>query len=210
MPEIKTENKKIKYSEIFVILRKRPNLIQLILIYDVAFLAAVTTKSPAYIPYFFNILKVTPVTYGIFNGFTTLLLVVVPLIIHRFIKSKRIKEYAYISVVGEGIITLFIAAIPFVFGTYAIFVLFSVIIFAAFFSTLEMDSFLTFFQKAVPKDILGRFYSVRSLLRGAITISAYIVGGYACDLFGPIPVLLVTGISVLIITVPLKRVLRNP
>ncbi|NPA74880.1 MAG: MFS transporter [Euryarchaeota archaeon] len=207
----KKESRKAKYAEIFKILKNKKVLVQLIIIYDVLFLFVVLAKTPVYLAYMFKVIKMSSITYGIFNGISAFLLVIMALTLHRFIKTESIKKYALFSILSEALITLFIAFIPFIFASYIyrIAAFFGAVVLASFSSTLEMDSFLTIFQKAVPTSILGRFYSVRSLFRGIIYIAAYLTGGYIADTVGPVPMLIFTALFVLALILPLRRILNE-
>ncbi len=213
VPEVSDvrDKKDVKYSEIFKVLKKRPSLLHLILIYDLVFTFVVITKTPAYIPYCFDMLKMSSFIYGAYSSLSALLFVIVPLIMHRFLEPKMADKYAVNSVVYEGILTMLIAIIPVLFSIYfykiSLFII--LIVMSTFASTLEMDGFMTIFQKAVPRNIMGRFYSVRSLFRGAINVVSILAGGYLVDLLGSVAVIFLSGIVMLVIAFPTRKVLNS-
>jgi len=211
VPEVKRENKNVKYSEIFKVLKEKPALFHLILIYDFVFLFVVITRTPAYIPYCFNLLKMSSFMYGVYSAFSAFLIAIVPLSLHKFINPKMAKKYAVSSILYEGILTVFIALIPIVLSLYIyrISSFITLIILSTFASTLEMDGFMTIFQKAVPTNILGRFYAVRSLFRGPINIASLLIAGYLTDILGPVTVIITSGILSLTLFYPTKRVLTK-
>jgi len=213
VPEVSDiiDKKEVKYSEIFKVIKKRSSLLHLILIYDLVFTFVVITKTPAYIPYCFDMLKMSSFIYGVYSSLSALLFVIVPLIMHRFLKPKMADKYAVNSVMYEGILTILIAIIPVVFSLYAykISLFIILIVMSTFASTLEMDGFMTIFQKAVPRNIMGRFYSVRSLFRGAINVFSILTGGYLVDLLGSVVVIFLSGIVLLVIVFPTYRVLKS-
>ena len=211
VPEVKRGEEKVEYSEIFKVLKDKPSLFHLVLIYDFIFQFVVLTNTPAHIPFCFNLLKMSSFLYGIYSGLSAFLLAVVPLSIHRFLKPEKIKKYAVSSILYEGILTILIASIPIILTihAYQIMIFLTLIIIMTFPSTLEMDSFTTIFQKAVPIKILGRFSSVRSLFRGTISISSILLAGYLTDIFGPIIILMFSGAFLLILVIPTKCVLKG-
>ncbi len=213
VPEVSDvrDKKHVKYSEIFKILKKRPFLLHLILIYDFVFTFVVITKTPAYIQYCFEILKMPSFIYGAYSSLSALLFVIVPLIMHRFLEPEMAGKYAVNSVIWEGILTVLIAIIPIVFSfyVYKISLFIILIVLSTFASTLEMDGFMTIFQKAVPRNIMGRFYSVRSLFRGAINVFSILAGGYLVDLLGSLAVIFLSGVVLLVIAFPTRRVLNS-
>ena len=203
--------KNIKYSEILLYLKSHKNLIYLLLIYDVVVLFTIAIVIPAYIPYSFNLIGMSSVTYGFYSGLSAFLLAIVPLSIHKFIKSQNIKKYAVSSILYEGILTLSIASVPFIFHLR----IYKIILFIVLASimtipaTLEITSFSTIFQKAVSISLLGRFYSVRSLFRGAVNVSGLLIAGFIADLLGPIPVIVSSGVILILMIVPTKYVLSK-
>ena len=203
--------KNIKYSEILLYLKSHKNLIYLLLIYDVVVLFTIAIVIPAYIPYSFNLIGMSSVTYGFYSGLSAFLLAIVPLSIHKFIKSQNIKKYAVSSILYEGILTLGIASVPFIFHLR----IYKIILFIVLASimtipaTLEITSFSTIFQKAVSVSLLGRFYSVRSLFRGAVNVSGLLIAGFIADLLGPIPVIVSSGVILILMIVPTKYVLSK-
>ncbi len=203
--------KNIKYSEILLYLKSHKNLIYLLLIYDVVVLFTIAIVIPAYIPYSFNLIGMSSVTYGFYSGLSAFLLAIVPLSIHKFIKSQNIKKYAVSSILYEGILTLGIASVPFIFHLR----IYKIILFIVLASimtipaTLEITSFSTIFQKAVSISLLGRFYSVRSLFRGAVNVSGLLIAGFIADLLGPIPVIVSSGLILILMIVPTKYVLSK-
>ena len=203
--------KNIKYSEILLYLKSHKNLIYLLLIYDVVVLFTIAIVIPAYIPYSFNLIGMSSVTYGFYSGLSAFLLAIVPLSIHKFIKSQNIKKYAVSSILYEGILTLSIASVPFIFHLR----IYKIILFIVLASimtipaTLEITSFSTIFQKAVSVSLLGRFYSVRSLFRGAVNVSGLLIAGFIADLLGPIPVIVSSGLILILMIVPTKYVLSK-
>ncbi len=203
--------KNIKYSEILLYLKSHKNLIYLLLIYDVVVLFTIAIVIPAYIPYSFNLIGMSSVTYGFYSGLSAFLLAIVPLSIHKFIKSQNIKKYAVSSILYEGILTLSIASVPFIFHLR----IYKIILFIVLASimtipaTLEITSFSTIFQKAVSVSLLGRFYSVRSLFRGAVNVSGLLIAGFIADLLGPIPVIVSSGVILILMIVPTKYVLSK-
>lgn len=210
VPDLKRrKEEKVKYSEIFKVLKEKPALFHLILIYDFIFLFVVATHIPAYIPYCFNLLKMSPFTYGIYNGLSAFIYAIVPLSIHRFIRSEKVKRYAVRSLLYEGILIIIIAFIPFIFFApiYKITLFLILIVILAFPVTLELDSFLTLFQTSVPTTVLGRLSSVRSLFRGTINVSSILIAGYLTDIFGPIAIILFSGIFIMALIIPTKHVL---
>ncbi len=211
VPEIKKENKRVKYSEIFKVLKRKPALFHLILLYDFVFLFIVITKTPAYIPYCFDLLKMNSFMYGICSGLSAFLFAIVPLSIHKFIDPKKAKKYALESVFFEGLLTIFIALIPILIYAhfYQITVFIAMIILSTFPATLEMDGFMTIFQKAVSIDILGRFSSVRSIFRGIINITAILIAGYLTDILGAVVIIFASGVLLLILVPPTHMVLRK-
>ena len=139
----------IKYSEILLYLKSHKNLFYLLLIYDVVVLFTAIITLPASIPYSFNLIGMSSVIYGFYGGLSAFLLAVVPLSIHKFIKSKNIKKYAVSSILYEGILTLAIASVPFIFHLK----IYKIILFVVLTSimtvpaTLEITSFSTIFRK---------------------------------------------------------------
>jgi len=117
IPEkIRRENvRDIKYSEILLYLKSHKNLLYLLLIYDVVVLFTIAIVIPAYIPYSFNLIGMSSVIYGFYSGLSAFLLAIIPLSIHEFIKSKNIRKYAVSSILYEGVLTLAIASVPFIF-----------------------------------------------------------------------------------------------
>ncbi len=203
--------KNMKYSEILLYLKSNKNLIYLLLIYDVVVLFTIAIVIPAYIPYSFNLIGMSSMTYGFYSGLSAFLLAIVPLSIHKFIKSQSIKKYAVSSILYEGILTLGIASVPFIFNLR----IYKIILFIVLASimtipaTLEMTSFSTIFQKAVSVSLLGRLYSVRSIFRGAINVIGLLIAGFITDLWGPIPVIVFSGAILLLMVIPTKYVLSK-
>jgi hypothetical protein len=74
-------------------------------------------------------------------------------------------------------------------------------------STLQYSSFSTIFQQIVPTELLGRFYSVRSIIKGLVGIIFLMVGGYVTDIAGPLLVLFISGIGAILMAIPIKKVL---
>ncbi len=202
---------KIKYSEIFGFLRKNKNLFNLIILYDFLVLFTIIIISPAYVPYCFNLLRMSKELYGEFNGITTLFLVFVPLILYKFIKSENTEKYAVTSILYEGIITISIAFIPFlnIGNIYKIVILIIFSLLMSFPSTLEYSSYSTIFQKNIPNKILGRVYSVRSMIRGLVNGLGLIAAGYFTDILGPIPLILLSGVILLLIVPFARRIIKN-
>ncbi len=205
------DNKNIKYSEIFSVLKEKPALFHLIIMYYVIFLLIVTIKPPAYIPYCFNILKMRPVIYGVYGGFISFLYVIVSLSIHKFIKSDKTKNYTLSYIPHEGLLTIFIAAIPLIiFNNQVLLVTYiSLTAISSFPVSFELTSFSTIFQKSVSVNILGRFYSVRSIFRGIINVLSPLSAGYITDIIEPLPVIMFSGIILLIVVIPTKNLLDN-
>ena len=203
--------KNMKYSEILLYLKSNKNLIYLLLIYDVVVLFTIAIVIPAYIPYSFNLIGMSSMTYGFYSGLSAFLLAIVPLSIHKFIKSQSIKKYAVSSILYEGILTLGIASVPFIFNLR----IYKIILFIVLASimtipaTLEITSFSTIFQKAVSVSLLGRLYSIRSIFRGVINVIGLLIAGFITDLWGPIPVIVFSGAILLLMVIPTKYVLSK-
>ncbi len=203
--------KNIKYSEILLYLKSHKNILYLLLIYDVVVLFTAIITLPASIPYSFDLVGMSSIIYGFYGGLSAFLLAIVPLSIHKFIKSQNIKKYAVSSILYEGILTLGIASVPFIFHLK----IYKIILFIVLASimtipaALEITSFSTIFQKAVSISLLGRFYSVRSLFRGAVNVIGLLIAGFITDLWGPIPVIVSSGVILILMIVPTKYVLSK-
>ena len=208
--EKKSEKNK-KYTEIFKYLSQNKHAVYLLFIYDVIILFTIAIVIPAYIPYCFDFLKMSVLTYGFYSGLTSFLLVIVPLGLHKFIKPNNVRKYAITSILYEGIITIFIALNPLLitFKIYKILVFIVLTAIISIPSTLEITSFSTMFQKMVPLHLLGRFYSVRSILRGTINAIGLLLAGFFIDLIGPLPVILFSGVILIVMFLPTKIVLSK-
>ncbi len=196
----------IKFSEIIRYLKKEKNMLYLIILYDIGVLLTISLTTPAYVPYSFNVLHMSELLYGFYSGISILFLSIISVVMYFFIHSKKTEEYTYVSLILEGVIIIFISMIPtlFINNFHRIFLFFLLTIIISVPSVLELSSFSTIFQKYTPVQILGRFYSVRSLLRGIINTTGLLFAGYLIESLGPIPIIFFSGLITLLMAIPTK------
>jgi len=205
------EKIKSKYTEVFKFLNENKFILYIIIFYDIIVAILITIDSPAYISLCFKNLKMTAIIYGWYRGLASVGFVIVPFLISKYIKPKNVAKYAIMSLLGEGGIIILMASIPIVIyeNVYqqVLFILLALIM--TYPSTLQYSSFSSIFQQTVPTNILGRFYSIRSIIRGIIGITFLLFGGFAADTISPLFILYISGIGLFLITFPIKEVLTN-